>query len=178
MLQGIIAGGMDPDSRTAAILLGDVYLKTTSGDQVVNNAVELALDPPTNPSIDQILQDIIPSDVAADPVKFAGAINGLLAAKDAYEGLGAATPPGTALPPGTNGGDLVEKATVAYLMDKAVRQAALARSLTISATIDEMFKLVNNKPSAVSGTPVNAPMRPPDPWLDNLYTAADVPLPQ
>jgi hypothetical protein len=177
MLQGIIAGGSIPDSQTAAILLGDIYLKTTSGDQVVNNAVEQALDPPTNPIIDQILKDIIPHDIAADPVKFADMINGLLAAKIAYAGLGAATPPGTSLPTGTNGGDLVEKATVAYLMDDAVSQTASAHSLTINATIDEMFKLVNNEPTIISGSPVNAPLRPPDPWLDNLYTAADVPLP-
>lgn len=177
MLQGIIAGGSSPDSQTAAILLGDIYLKTTSADAVVNNAVELALDPPTNPTIDQILKNIIPSDIAADPVKFAEMINGLLAAKSVYAGLGAATPPGTSLPPGTNGGDLVEKATVAYLIDDAVNQAAAASSLTISATITEMFKLVNNQPNAVSGSPVNAPMNPPDPWLDNLYNAANVPLP-
>ena len=178
MLQGIIAGGSKPDSQTAGILLGDIYLKTTSGDVVVNNAVELALDPPANPTIDQILKDIIPADVAADPVRFAGMINGLLDAKKAYADLGAATPPGTPLPPGTNGGDLVQKATVAYLMDDTVRQAASANALTIDATISEMFKLVNNQANAVSGSPVNAPMRPPDPWLDNLYTAADVPLPQ
>ena len=62
----------------------------------------------------------------------------------------------------------MEKATVAYLIDDAVNQAAAASSLTISATIGEMFKLVNNQPNAVSGSPVNAPMHPPDPWLDNL----------
>jgi len=177
MLQGIIASGNNPDSQTASILLGDIYLKTTSGDQVVNNAVELALDPPTNPTIDQILKDIIPADIAADPTRFADMINGLLAAKSAYAGLGLATPPGTPLPPGTNGGDLVEKATVAYLIDAAVNQAASASSLTISATISEMFKLVNGQPNAISGSPVNAPMHPPDPWLDNLYNATGVPLP-
>ena len=177
MLQGIIASGNNPDSQTASILLGDIYLKTTSGDQVVNNAVELALDPPTNPTIDQILKDIIPADIAADPTRFADMINGLLAAKSAYAGLGLATPPGTSLPPGTNGGDLVEKATVAYLIDAAVNQAASASFLTISATISEMFKLVNGQPNAISGSPVNAPMHPPDPWLDNLYNATGVPLP-
>lgn len=177
MLQGIIAGGSTPDSQTAAILLGDIYLKTTSADQVVNNAIELALDPPTNPTVDQILKDIIPSSVAADPTLFANMVNGFLAAKGAYAGLGAATPPGTALPPGTNGGDLVQKATVAYLMDDVVNQVASAHSLTLDATIDELFKLVNNRPNVISGTSVNSPMSPPDPWLDNLYQAADVPLP-
>jgi hypothetical protein len=139
--------------------------------------VEQALDPPTNPTIDQILKDIIPPDIAANLTLFTNMINGLLAAESAYAGLGAATPPGTALPPGTNGGDLVEKATVAYLMDDAVSQTASASSLTISATIGEMFKLVNTQPTIISGSPVNAPLHPPDPWLDNLYTAADVPLP-
>jgi hypothetical protein len=62
-------------------------------------------------------------------------------------------------------------------MDKAVNQVASANSLTLNETIDEMFKLVNNKPNVISGSSVNAPMNPPDPWLDNLYKAADVPLP-
>lgn len=177
LLQGIISSGSLPDSQTASILLGDITLKTTSGDQVVNNAVELALNPPTNPTINDILKDIIPADVAADPTLFANMVNGLLAAKSVYAVLGTATPPGTPLPPGTNGGDLVEKATVAYLMDDAVRQAAAANLLTIDATIGEMFKLVNNQTNAVSGFVVNAPTNPPDSWLNNLYTAADVPLP-
>ncbi len=177
LLQGIISGPSLPDSQTAAVLLGDLTLKTTSGDQVVNNAIELALNPPTNPTINDILKDIIPADIAADPVLFANMVNGLIDAEAAYNALGTATPPGTPLPPGTNGGDLVQKATVAYLMDDAVSQAAAASSLTIAATIVEMYKLVNGQPNAVSGSPVNAPMRPPDPWLDNLYTAAGVPLP-
>jgi hypothetical protein len=72
----------------------------------------------------------------------------------------------------------VQKATIAYLMDITVGQATSAHPpLTTSQTIDEMFKLVNNQPNAISGTSVNAPMSPPDPWLDNLYKAADVPLP-
>jgi hypothetical protein len=63
-------------------------------------------------------------------------------------------------------------------MDYTVSQVASANTLTTSQAIDEMFKLVNNQPNSISGSAVNAPMHPPDPWLDNLYTATNVPLPQ
>jgi hypothetical protein len=166
--------------QTAAALYGDLALKSTSGDELVNNIVAAVLtQAPGN--IKGILQSIVPSDVIADQTgaKFANMIAGLFNANIVYQKLGASIPP---TPPGMNMGDVAQKAAVAYLMFKV--EDAVANDPAITAgpydPVAEMFLLVNNQPnhipSGLGTTPAN-PLKPLPGWLKNIFDAAGAPYP-
>jgi len=161
--------------QIAAILYSDLALKSTSGDELVNNVADLLVNPPGN--IASVLQSIVPADVAADPAKFLSMVNGLLAANVVYQNLGASLDPASP-PPGMNMGDVAQKAAVAYLMERV--DAAVASDVNPLNEVDEMFKMVNNQPNAISPglstTPAN-PLNPLPGWLANIFDAAGAPYP-
>ena len=160
--------------QQAAALDADLNLKTTSGDQLVNNAVTVAVSGgASGKTVQQILQEIVPANVASDPTAFANMVNGLLAAEAAYQVLGATVPPA---PADVNMGDAAQKAIVAYTMDSLI---AFIGGGAANATT-QMFNLMNNQPNTVP------PGNMPDPfsglpgspaWLGNIITAAGAPMP-
>ncbi len=82
-----------PDQQQAAVLYSDLNLKTTSGDQFVNNVVAIVVSGTgTGQTIQEILQGIVPANVAADPVAFTNMVDGLVASGAAYQLLGASVP--------------------------------------------------------------------------------------
>jgi hypothetical protein len=164
-----------PDQQTAAILYSDLALKSTSGDVLVNNIVSNILtQAPGN--LASILQAIVPPDVAADITKFSAMVNGLLAANTAYQVLGATLVPASP-PPGMNMGDVAQKASVAYLMERV--NAAVVGTVGAGSAMAEMFALVNNQPNSIASvitTPAN-PLNPLPAWLKNIFDAAGAPYP-
>ena len=86
---GATAGVDTPEEQQAAILLADLDLKTTNGEEFVNNIVTVLMTPydPTV-KIADLLASIMPPEVANNPTAFAAMINGLLGANDAYFALG------------------------------------------------------------------------------------------
>ena len=169
-----------PDQQQAAILYSDLYLKTTSGDQLVNNAVTLALGGVgSNKTVLEILQTIVPPAVAADPAAFAAMIEGLLNANDKYALFGESVPPA---PTGMNMGDVAQKAAVAWMIRSLVSTLETFLSLTDSSgdrsTVEaQMYALLNNQSNSISSVTMPDPYASPPAWLTNIYTAADTTLP-
>jgi len=167
--------------QIAAILYSDLYLQTTSGDELVNSVVANVLtQPPGN--LKSILSSIVPADVAADITKFTTMVTGLLQANIAYDNLGqslAVLPP----PPGMNMGDTAQKAAVAFLMYKVDQAVIVAVGAPLA--IAEMFALINNQPNSIAGVvlspanPLNpisgAGLHPPS--LQRIFDAAGAPYP-
>ena len=105
------------DQQQAAVLYSELCLKTTSGDQLVNNAVTIALGGVGTKSLLEIMQEIVPPAVATDPVAFAAMVEGLLDANDKFALFGATVPPA---PSGVNMGDVAQEATVAWMVRDVV----------------------------------------------------------
>jgi hypothetical protein len=167
-----------PDQQNAAVLFGDLYLKTTSGDQLVNNIVSSVMTITQTGNISSLISSIIPADVAGDETKFTAMVSGLLTANVAYLAFGASIP-GYGVPPGMNLGDVAQKAAVAYMMQKIVDSITPSIVGTTAAAIHEMFLLVNNDPTnQISGINVPDPFTPLDVNLKHIFDAAGAPYPK
>jgi hypothetical protein len=168
------------DQQKAAVLYSDLLLKTTSGDELVNSAVTLTIGGVgNNKTVLEIMQEVVPMDVASDPVAFAAMVEGLLDANDSYALFGGSVPPA---PAGVNMGDVAQKAAVAWMVRSVVNTVETSLSLTDS-TADravaeaQMFALLNNQPNSISSVTVPDPYSSPPSWLDNIFTAAGATLP-
>jgi hypothetical protein len=169
------------DQQTAAVLYCDLTLKTTSGDDLVNNVVTTIMSTPQTGNIADLIKSIIPASVLADTTgaTFKAMVQGLLDASAVYEELGTdiATYGAT---PGLNLGDLAQKAAVAYTM-RVIVDAVVSQGppSTDAEAEDEMFKLVTGDPTnTVSGVTVSSdPLNPLPGWLQNIFNAAGVPAP-
>ncbi len=172
--------------QIAAILYSDLALKATSGDVLVNNIVAAVMTTTTG-NLQSVLSSIIPADVAADPVKFASMVNGLLAANVAYDSLGQSLAV-LAAPAGMNMGDTAQKAAVAWLM-YCVDQAVVGAGYSPPADTDQLYLLMNNKPNGI-GSLSTVPANPFDPTgtgiagaglhppsLKRIFDAAGAPYP-
>ncbi len=128
-LQGLITGGVDtPEEQQAAILIADLGLKTTSGEEFVNNIVSVLMAPiDTSVKVVDLLRSIVPAEVAGNRTAFTAMLSSFLAADSQYSALGAGLDPtpvadgdglvdaGLGLPPGANAGDIAQKAAVSFL---------------------------------------------------------------
>lgn len=168
--------------QIAAILYSDLALKATSGDELVNNIVAAVMTTTTG-NLQSLLASIIPAAVAADPVKFADMVNGLLAANVAYDSFGRSLAVLPA-PSGMNMGDTAQKAAVAWLM-YCVDQAVIAVPYPPPADTDQLFLLMNNQPNGI-GTLSTTPPNPFSPMsnagltagsLKRIFDAAGAPYP-
>jgi hypothetical protein len=167
-----------PDQQIAAILYSNLALQTTSGDVLVNNIVANVLTTPTG-NLATVLQAVVPPDVAADINKFTAMVNGFLTAEPAYVSLGNSLPTYGA-PPGMNMGDVTQKATVAYLMERVYAAAVATPGVGAANAIPELFALVNNQPNSVANVQTNPtnPLNPLPGWLQNIYAVSGAPLPK
>lgn len=167
-----------PDQQNAAVLYGDLYLKTSSGDQLVNNIVASVITTTQTGNISSLVSSIIPAEVAGDETKFTAMVKGLLYANAAYLRFGASIP-ALGVPPGMNMGDVAQKAAVAYLMQAIVDSITPSVVVTTASAIHEMFLLVNNDPTnQISGTNVADPFNPLDVNLKLIFDAAGAPYPK
>ncbi len=166
-----------PEQQQAAVLYSSLVLQTTSGDELVNNVASIVVSGTgSGKTVQEILQNIVPSDVAADPVAFAAMVNGLLAANVQYMALGNSIPT-YGVPPGVNLGDVTQKAAVAYTM-QCVVDAVIASGVPDTPTaISEMFALTNNQPNSIATVTVPDPFSPAPGWLTNIFDAAGVNMP-
>jgi hypothetical protein len=152
------------DDQRAAILYADLALKTSEGEELVNNLAQVMLEVTIdeNTTVAEILADIIPPEARADPAVFAAMINAFLTANDAYLLLGdwvdGLTADGSAendLPPGSLPGDVAQKALVAYTMTVTVAAVIpVSVPATEAQAIAELFTVANGGASpATSITP-------------------------
>jgi hypothetical protein len=158
------------DRQLAASLSGDVNLKTTSGSAVVNNAIQIATAGTGSQTVKDILQQIVPANVASDHTAFSATVYAFLNACAAYAVLGGTVPPA---PPGINMGDVAQKAAVAWTVQYLVTQIGG----TTQNAVDQMFNLLNNQPFSGPGTidPFASGTAPA--WLQNIFSAAGAAMP-
>ena len=175
----VTTGPLDtPDKQSAAMLYGDLYLKTTSGDQLVNNVVAEVMTSTQAGNISSLISSIIPSDVEGNETKFTAMITGLLLANVAYLNLGTSIPV-YGVPPGMNMGDVAQKAAVAYLIQAIVDSVTPSVVPSTTDAIHEMFLLVNDNPTnQISGVSVADPFTPLNASLKNIFDAAGAPYPK
>jgi hypothetical protein len=194
-LKSLITGGVDtPEEQQASILLADLELKTTSGEEFVNNIVTALMAPiDTSIKIIDLLKSIIPADVAGDKTKFTAMITGLLSANAMYFALGQSidsdaggdgiVDPGRSLPPGANAGDIAQKAGVAFLANAIVAAVDGAAAGGQTEAIAQMFNLLYD-PTSLDPL-VDPAMTMPDPFssvspelnaVKALYNAAGMTL--
>lgn len=176
----VTTGPLDtPDKQAAAMLYGDLYLKTTSGDELVNNIVAAVMTSPQSGNISSLISSIIPAEVAGDETAFTAMMKGLLYANMAYQALGAQTPP-YSVPSGMTMGDIAQKAAVAYLI-WAVVDAIEHQTVytTPEEAIAQMYLLTNNQTNDIGSVDVPDPF---DPFnngpLVNIFDAAGAPHPK
>jgi hypothetical protein len=193
-LIGQISGAVDqPEEQQAAILLADLELKTTGGEEFVNNIVTSMMAPiDTSQSVVALLQSIVPPEVAGNKAAFTAMISGLLAANEMYLALGQSidvdgdglVDAGKSLPPGANAGDIAQKAAVAFLAKAIVGAVNTAASGGEVEAIDQMFNLLYDEASL--DPLVDPAMTMPDPFstagpelnaMMALYDAAGMALP-
>jgi hypothetical protein len=167
-----------PDEQSAAILYGDLYLKTTSGDELVNNIVASLVTSTQTGNISSLIASIIPSAVAGNETDFTAMMVGLLKAHIAYQALGAETPP-YSVPPGMTMGDIAQKAAVAYLIWAVVDAIENQTVYTTSQeAIAQMYLLTNNQTNGIASVNVSDPFNPLDASLKNIFDAAGAPYPK
>ena len=173
-----------PDQQTAAALYADLYLATTSGDHLVNNAVTALISMPSGSDIKTLISEIIPADVIHDQAAFEAMVDGLLKAKVAYEHLGASLALPGVPPAGMNMGDVAQKAAVAYLMDAVVSAVETGSGgITQTAAADQMYLLANDQPNTITTNVITVPAEPLKPSgtpiqeLSNIFAAAGMAYP-
>lgn len=198
-LQGLITGGADtPEEQQAALLFADLELKTTSGEEFVNNIVTALMTPiDTSVKVIDLLKTIIPADVAGDKAKFTAMFTGLLSANAMYFALGqgidsdaggdGVVDPGKSLPPGANAGDIAQKAGVAFLANAIVTKVDDAALPTpdVADAITQMYYLLYDQTNP--GFTISPDLTMPNPFstpgpaglnaVKALYNAAGMTLP-
>jgi hypothetical protein len=188
---GYLADGVTGDEDAqAAIVYADLALKTSEGEELVNNIVEVLLDGSITGSstVADILADIIPPEALASEATFTAMIDALLLANDAYlllgayvddDGDGVATLP---LPPGSMPGDVAQKALVAYAMAVTVDAVMTDLGMTEAEAIVQLFLVATNNttdprydPGIETVTP--DPYTSPDNAILALLDLAGMPTP-
>jgi hypothetical protein len=182
------------DQKTAAILYGDVYLKTTEGEALVNNIVSILAgslggsSTYTPPSIPELLKSVLPPAALADKNVFTPMVAALLNACGPYLALGGSITdlnlngkidPGEGVPPGTNMGDVAQKAAVAWTVKVIyvdVDTALGGPGLPQSQVIDELYLQATGAPTVTISSPTN-PYSPVNSNLKNLFDCAGIPMP-
>jgi hypothetical protein len=168
------------EQRTAAALYADLFLKTTSGDRLVNNVVTTIMTQQSfDGDIESILSGVVPADVIHDPVAFEAMLNAFVEARIAYQQIGASLAPPGVPPEGMNMGDIAQKAAVAYLI-VAVVSAVESQTPPLSQAdaAVQLYYLVNDQPNDVTenGVSVADPFAA-QPELKYIFDAAHAPYP-
>ena len=112
-----------PTEQRFTALSADLALKTTGGDEVVNNVGSLIddfgtiADDPTN-FLGSFLQSVVPEEMMTDQAKFYDMLAGFQSAWTDYDQLGSNLDGD--LPPEVNAGDVAQKALFAYVVNEAL----------------------------------------------------------
>jgi hypothetical protein len=170
----------DQTDQQAAILYADLALKTTEGENLVNNIVDVIAEVITGgggidtwisgtTNVADLLSEIVPPEALASEAVFTAMVNAFLAANDAYIALGASidklatfgeADPGATLPPGSLPGDIAQKAILAHAMWAVVEAVKVGPPVMGEpAAITEMFLIAKGKPCSLI---LGAFAQPPD----------------
>lgn len=117
------------DEKRATILYADLNLKTTGGEELVNNSVSALVGGDfSTGSLDTVaevrtfllgfLPDVVPSSALSSQFAFDEMLQGFVAAYDAYEDFGNSLP--SDVPEEINMGDVAQKTIVSYVISEVV----------------------------------------------------------
>jgi hypothetical protein len=172
------------EDEQAAILYADLALKTSEGEELVNNVVEALLDGSLSNSSDiaTLLASIIPPEALASEAIFTDMVAALLAANDAYEQLGLYVDGDNdglwdnPLPPGSLPGDVAQKALVAYtmtaLVDAVMTDPDMA-PITEGDAITQLYLVATDQAHDPDMDDITLdPLAAPDNWLLALFDLA------
>lgn len=162
------SGGITtPDQQQAATLYCNLQLQTTQGAALVNNVVSVLLGGTTTTSgIQDLLKSLLPPAAFASQQVFSDMIDALCASSTVYAGVGAGIvdvngngkiDPGEGVVPGTNMGDIGQKAMVAYTIAVVWNQMT---SVAPGQEDSQLFLLATD-PTSASGAAQSLAM--PDP---------------
>ena len=165
---GVLTGPLSTaDAQRAATLYSDLALKTSGGEEVVNNAVQAVQAGATaGQGVKDILQGIIPSDVLADSTAFSRMMLAMIDADNAYVAFGNSIPP---VPSGVDMGDVAQKALTAHVASFVV--ASISGHVGSSQAIPQIYDVLTDQPNSISGYSVGDPYASPPTWLVNIVHA-------
>ncbi len=117
------------EKQEAQLLYADLHLRTTGGDEFVNNVTAVADDLATMASgemfsgdaadiqedVQGLFEALIPEDIAGEPEAIAELLDGLITANAAYEAFETSLE-GAEPPAGTNMGEVAQSALVSFLV--------------------------------------------------------------
>lgn len=157
LLDVINGSGPLQDKQQAAILYSELNIQTTSAAGLVQNIFQTVVSGISATSkIQDLLKSVIPPEALADPAVFAAMMNALLLANTQYLALGGSITDvnlngkidqGEGVPPGTNMGDVAQKAGVAWTIAVIYNQMQAADPMSQALEIQQMYLLATN-PSA------------------------------
>jgi hypothetical protein len=163
-------------------------LKTTPGEALVNNivaALPTITQTTTTKNIQDIINQILPPEAKSSSTAFSSMANALLLANDQYLKLGAGLvdvnangkiDPGEGVPPGTNMGDVAQKAATAFTMRILTNLVMnTAPGYSESAAISQMYLLATNTTAADAGLQNIAAPNPFDTASTDSYISANLP---
>ncbi len=160
------------DEKRATILYADLNLKTTGGEELVNNSVSALIGGDfSTGSLDTaaevrafllgFLPEVMPASALSSQAAFDEMLQGFVAANAAYDDFGTALP-GT-IPDEINMGDLVQKAIVSYVIAEAIGVYSNAQLYKIAQGVDPGVDPTGSIPDPFAAGPI-----------DNILTAAGI----
>jgi hypothetical protein len=179
----------DDEDAEAAILYADLALKTSEGEELVNNIVDALTDGSLASSSDiaTLLASIIPPEALASEAIFRDMVEALIAANNAYEQLGLYVDGDNdglwdnPLPPGSLPGDVAQKAIVSYTMTALVQAVVTdpdMAPITEADAITQLYLVASNQAHDPDMDDIALdPFAAPDNWLLALLDLAGVAVP-
>jgi hypothetical protein len=185
ILMGYLSGGVStPDTQQAAILYSDLNIQTTSAGGLVQNIFQTVVNGISSTSkIQDLLTAAIPPEALADPAVFSAMIIALLLSNTQYLALGVSIhdinlngviDQGEGVPPGTNMGDVAQKAGVAYTIAVIYNQMQAADPMSQALEIQQMYLLATN-PSAADAAVQGLTPDPYNTGSSDPYVTANLP---
>ncbi len=182
LLTNYLSGALtSPDQKQAAVLYADLNLKTTQGENFVNNIVTTVMSGvPVSSTIQDILASIIPASAKADPVVFAAMITALRNSNTQYLKLAGGIDvnsnqkldSGEGAPANMNIGDVAQKSAVAYTVEDIFQMMSTALGGP-STVMDQMYLLATN-PSAANSLVTNLHPQPYTTPSTDLYVTTNL----
>jgi hypothetical protein len=189
LIDSYLSGGVTTvDQQEAAVLYCDLYLKTTGGEEFVNNvALTMVNGVSATATITDVLRKTLPPEALADPDSFASMVKGLRKANVQYLALGAGISDrngngqideGEGVASDINMGDVAQKAGVAYTMEVMYQDVhAALPALSEDEVIAQLYLLATDPDKADPAVRELAP-NPFDTENADTYVSANLPTVQ
>jgi hypothetical protein len=186
LLESYLTGDITTvDQQEAAVLYCDLYLKTTSGEDLVNNLVTAVVDGiPSDTTIQDLLASIVPTEAKNDPVAFAAMVKGLRLSNVQYLALAdglvdkngnGVIDVGEGVSADMNTGDVAQKAAVAYTMEAVFQAVQTALPTLTEDEVIEQVYLLSTAPETAEAAVQTLTLDPYNASSTDPYVSANLP---